>query len=463
MMPDCYLVEGNRDAVLYDVTGRRLFLLTDEAYRILRHCEDNLPLSALDNAARARRFVERLQTLGLGCLDTLPAYVDKLLLSSPVKGRLFELPHYRQVSWSLGKECDLSCYFCPREPGGTSWQTCQVCVRRPRHPGPDAQPVNAEQVVNQIADIGAPILHLRGGNPLLHWDRLQAISRAAQHRRILVAITTPGTGRSPDELLVLCRETHVRLNGVMFGAEDRSTAAVCGRTGIYEVQARLLHALQEEGLPFFVTFLLCGATAGGKPEIADRAWELWKARPSFAEIYTRAEAGPALRFTHISTTGKSLNAWRSPPGFYSRIHWNTCLYGTFEISADGCVHPCAGLDAICGRTREGDLRPALAADALYEWWRRNKESLEGCKSCALRLACSDCAAAEQAGVERPELKSSYCPYDPDRGLQESDWQQAGFVDFGTLTVAERENPCVEQSRGSHQSGRDSDISRPSAV
>jgi radical SAM protein with 4Fe4S-binding SPASM domain len=208
---------------------------------------------------------------------------------------------------------------------------------------------------------------------------------------------------------------------------------------------QLLHALQAEGLPFFVTFLLCGATAASRSEISGRAWELWKAKPSFAEIYTPEEADAALRFTHISSAGKSLVGWHSPPGFYSRVQWNTCLYGTFEISADGCVYPCAGLDAICARTEGFDLRSALAADSLYEWWQRNKESLDGCKRCALRLACADCTAAELAGVERPELKSSYCPYDPDgkRRVYEYAWHQTGFADFGTLSVVERENLCPE--------------------
>ncbi len=443
LVPDCYLVEGARDGVLYDVTGNRLFLLAEAAHQILKHCEDNRPLSALENPDRARDFLRRLQRLGLGCFDSAPAYVDRLLLSAPVKGRLFERPCYRKVDWSIDNECDLNCYFCPRAKAGLSWQACQGCVRRPDNPESVAHPLNPEQTVDDIADLGTSVLHLRGGNPLLHWERLKSIMTAARRRNLLLVITTPGTGQDPERVVDLCSNSHVRLNVVVFGAGESSAKAACGRAGIYEWQTRLVHALKTKELPFFVTVLVCGATAYTKPEILNQARERWGIEPSFAQIYTAEEVDAASRSTYVGSAGKPLSGWHSPPGFYARVQWNTCLYGTFEISPQGLIHPCAGLDAVCGRTQESGLRAALATDSLYGWWQRNKETVDGCNRCALRLACTDCAAAEQAAVGRPELKSSYCPYNPDgeKRAYEHAWHHAGFAEFGVLSMVEEECLC----------------------
>jgi radical SAM protein with 4Fe4S-binding SPASM domain len=445
LMPDCFLVDGARDGALYDVTGRRLFLLTETARRVLSHCERNQPLSDLQDFDRARKFLDRVQRLGLGSFDSAPAYVDRLLLTSPVKGRLFERPFYRKVDWSLTSTCDLNCYFCPRDGAGLSWQACQTCVRRLCRSGGAYRQEEIGRTVDQVSDLGVPILHLRGGNPLADWKRLEQVMEAAGRRQLLLVITTPGTGQDEARLADLCRIPHVRLNLVMFGPDEDSSLAACRRAGVYGIQARLLDRLKTEDLPFFVTFLLCGATAHTRSGILTQARERWGAIPSISEIYTRIESKAGHRFTHVSSGSKPLLGWDSPSGFFARMQSHSCLSGTFEISAEELVYPCAGLDAICGSARERGLREALAADGLYEWWRRSKEDLATCRRCALRLACADCAAAEQAGEAVPGLKSSYCPFDPDGGHRACAqvWDHSGFAEFGSLSESDGESPCTE--------------------
>jgi len=195
---DCFLVEGVSDAALYDVTGRRLYLLDDEARQIVRQCESN---SALDRDwlnDNGRRFLEFLRDEGLGFFDQSPAFIDKFVTHGPVatmNSRSSKVPRYFMADWSITQSCDVGCLFCPLESGAWSWQACTACLRK-ADVDEDANVFrHTSIIVNQLASLGVKRLYIRGGNPLLAWDRLVSIlDEAERYPEIIVTITTPAAG-----------------------------------------------------------------------------------------------------------------------------------------------------------------------------------------------------------------------------------------------------------------------------
>lgn len=286
-----------------------------------------------------------LQAEGVGSFDSGPAYVDKLLIRSPVefKGFAMQPPNYQRVAWEITDRCDMACDFCGRASEVVSWQSCQSCIRRDKRREVRRDFERPESFLAELADLEVGTIHIRGGNPLLEWDRLQSILWAAQgYQKITVLITTPGIGQPRERLLSLCEGGRVQLNIVMFGIDAPSYEAVCGRSDVLEEQIALVDDLVKRTLPFYLTFVLSFDTREKRHDILNFVRQRWKGTPSFTEVYWREALADSLRFSHLLSEGKPLYPWRTIDEFYFRIRANTCLYGSFEVGIDGLIRPCPG-------------------------------------------------------------------------------------------------------------------------
>lgn len=262
-------------------------------------------------------------------------------------------------------------------------------------------------------------MHIRGGNPLLEWEYLQAVLAAVRrYPGLRLLITTPGTGQLLDQILSLYHGGQVHLNIVMFSIDAQDYGNVCGRPDILEEQIGLVDVLVEQRVPFSLNFLMSAHTRAKRDEIIRFVQDRWHGTPSFGEVYPR----------------ELLSDERTPEEFYFRIRANTCLYGYFEVGIDGRVRPCPGLDQVCGDASGGYLRPALSGETIYSFWDMDKRKVEPCSRCALRLACADCTSAELDAARDPRAKEAFCPYDPqgNRRAYQWSWGIPAFVQPLTL-------------------------------
>ena len=96
---DCFLVEGAHDAALYDVFGKRLFLLDEESHRLLRQCEVNVPLDWEYLPKRTVELLRWMQTEGMGFAEEAPAFIDRFMTHCPVtlRGIVQKPPDFRQL------------------------------------------------------------------------------------------------------------------------------------------------------------------------------------------------------------------------------------------------------------------------------------------------------------------------------------------------------------------------------
>lgn len=426
---DCFLVEGKDDAALYDIHAGRLYTLDRELHHLLRRCEDNLPFAS-DGGARG--ILESMEALGLGSFHSAPTYIDKFLLRQPVEwmGMCSRRPGYFRVDWSITNSCDLKCGLCGAGSHVLTWQACQSCARRNLDTATSWAPAQPSDFVTELAVLGIRLLHIRGGNPLLRWDYLQRTAEAVRRQSIALLITTPGTGQHTNKILALCAGGPVRLNLVMFGVTNRDVTAATGRRGLLRRQLCLGDTLVAAGLPFFLTFVLRPESRNQRASMAAFARERWDVEPSFAEMLPRSETAAAARLSHVSQTTKPLAPWRSIEEFFSRVQCNTCTFGNFEVSADGKLRACAGLEQIHGDVAAEGLSRALAGGGLDEVWALDKSKIAPCRDCALRYACADCSAFELAGAADPAAKNAYCPHHPARGEPracDKNWSAGDFV------------------------------------
>jgi pyruvate-formate lyase-activating enzyme len=428
---DCFLVEGENDAALYDVHGGRLFLLDQAAHRLLRRCQGGIPVP--DGASENEvSLLGALQTAGLGFFDAGHGGNDKLLLHQPIewKGMCMTPPDFTSVDWQLTNACDLECAFCGDGDNTLSWQSCQSCLRRNRNSAEAWMPDNIEEFVAEIANLGVRILHIRGGNPVLAWDALQRISRAIEGTQLTLVITTAGTHCPPEDLIALGNDRRFCINLVMFGVDEMTSQKVCGRSGVFKEQLTLIDALVESRIFFSITFLLTPSTQRHRNAMRSFAQQHWNVDPAFSETCTREDVNSGFHLSHLSDGAKPLAPWESAEMFFFRVRNNTCAAGTFEIGADGMLRSCSGLSDVHGDVGRFGLRAALSGTGLYETWKRGKASVEPCGHCALRCACTDCSTFEFDGERNSKTKEAYCPHDPSQGAiraYQRAWKPPEFV------------------------------------
>ena len=452
---DCLLVEGARDAALYDATRGRLFLLDTAAQGILQKCEANRPLDCDWIGGDGLAFLQFLRDEGLGFFDDSPAFVERFAPHSPLKfrGVAQKPPDYATVDWAITELCDVGCSFCPYEPDSTSWQACTTCLRKA---GTVERPRSfsyTASIVGQIVALGVRRLHIRGGNPLLSWDRLSAvIQEASRYPQLTLVVTTPGSGRSTDDIVAMCSRYHVRLNVVLMATDAETAKQTCGEE-IVALQFSLLHELARNSLAFSVTLLLSAATCPHRERMARFVQESWQRKPKVSEICVPQEGG-ALPFSHLGQRGKHLYSWRTLHNFHARVVSSACLHGRFQIQSDASIHPCAGLAENCGQIIDGDLRAALKQSALYDWWHFNKNEISPCKCCALRYACLNCTAAEAKCIEQESNVRRFCSFDPDGDLRahQVPWVHSGFLKRAIVgsTPQKAKSPIAAPGAGKSQ-------------
>lgn len=420
MSADCFLVEGAHDAALYDVFGKRLFLLDEESHRVLRWCEDNVPLDWEDLPKRTAKSLQWMRKEGLGFVEDSPAFIDRFMTHSPVtlRGIVLKPPDFLQLDVSITDECGIGCLFCPAAEGVQKWQTCISCLR-----GAGASPraallEDAARLVEEAAELGFTRIHLRGGDPLREWGWLRTALQAVERQgNLLLLVTTPGTSRTLDEVVQLGAHPRVYLNVVLVnpGAAEGEPQSV---------PLKLLHALKQERIEFSVTALLSGASGATARSVETWAAKALGRKPRFAEIRSAGEQGPGACFPEQNPAGRMLTRWSDADDFFSRIKRCTCLHGRVQLNNDGSLQPCGGVEARYGNVQHGGLADGLRNEAVYDWWERDKNSNAVCGRCAVRYACMDCAA-----VVLGDSTKRFCSFDPDgeKRAAECRWQHDGFV------------------------------------
>ena len=248
-------------------------------------------------------------------------------------------------------------------------------------------------------------------------------------------VSTPGTGRPVADVVALYRYRRLRLNVVLTGNTDDGFCGAPLRIG----QRELLDELSRRELGLSIAVVLPRDQRSEREAVADFVRRHWNTNPTFAELCPN-EGGTGGGCRGPQDDSKRLTAWRSAEDFFFRVQGNTCLHGGFELSADGHVWPCGGIDRECGAVVGGDLRQALINGSLYDMWTLTKDGIDPCRSCALRYACSDCTAAELAGAGSRDARIPYCSFDPAGATRACDgnWSaDPGFVSILRIVKDER--------------------------
>ncbi len=346
-----------------------------------------------------------------------------------------------------------------RAPFLVIWETTQACELACRHcrasamPGPIPGELTTEEgfkLINEVAEMGTPLLVLSGGDPASRSD-LPALVRHAKSRGLRVATVPAATGRLTEPLVRSLKEAG--LDQIAFsldfpiaelhdsfrgspGAFERTMNAArwardCGlplqiNTCAWDQSARHLETMAELverlGVVFWEVFFLVPTGRGTLLQglTPDRCEELF-------EILARAQA--RRKYTLKVTEAPHFRRWlrqhddrehgrahhhpEGKPGVAALAHRGVNAGNGFMfVSHFGQIFPSGFLPTPAGSVRTGRLADAYRDHPLFQDL-RDPTLLKGrCGRCPFKALCGGSRSRAYALTGDILAEDPWCAYDP---------------------------------------------------
>ncbi|MDA0525230.1 heme b synthase [Methanococcoides alaskense] len=340
----------------------------------------------------------------------------------------------RIIAWELTWGCNLACVHCR----GSS--TSEI-------PEGELSTSEAKHFVDEIVEMGDPILILTGGEPLVRKD-VYEIARYATDKGLRVALATNGTLLNDDVVKKLKDAGVQRVSISIDGSTAQTHDDFRGVPGAFESTMRGIEYLKAGGLGFQINTTI---TKRNVDEI-----------PAILEIATKIGAEAHHIFLLVPTgRGKELENEEIPPAEYERVlNWfydqqkhvkiqlkATCAPHYFRImrqrakregtevtvkthgyeamtrgclggisfcfvSSTGDVQPCGYLPVVAGNVKENSFKEIWEDSVLFNDL-RDYDKLGGkCGRCSYKSVCGGCRARAYAATGDYMAEEPYCIYNP---------------------------------------------------
>jgi len=340
----------------------------------------------------------------------------------------------RLIAWETTAGCNLSCRHCR----GSSTS---------RKPAGELTTQEAMHFIDEIAQMGKPILILSGGEPLVREDIYQ-IASYANIKGLSVALATNGTLVTPDVASRLKEAGVRRISVSLDGASPQTHDDFRCVPGAFEGAMRGIDVIKEAGIGFQINTTITKRNLTEIPTILDMATEI---------------GAEALHIFLLVPTGrgKELENEEIPPAEYERVlNWfydqqktakiqlkatcaphyfrimrqrarkegteitvkthgyeamtKGCLGGTgfCFVSSVGEVYPCGYLPALAGNIKEQPFGEIWENSQVFKDLRDPSRLKGKCGNCEYKEVCAGCRARAFAATGDYLAEEPYCIYVP---------------------------------------------------
>lgn len=340
----------------------------------------------------------------------------------------------RLIAWETTAGCNLSCRHCR----GSSTS---------RKPAGELTTQEAMHFIDEIAQMGKPILILSGGEPLVRED-IYEIASYANIKGLPVALATNGTLVTPDVASRLKEAGVRRISVSLDGASPQTHDDFRCVPGAFEGAMRGIDVIKSAGIGFQINTTITKLNLTEIPAILDMATEI---------------GAEALHIFLLVPTGrgKELENEEIPPAEYERVlNWfydqqktakiqlkatcaphyfrimrqrarkegtevtvkthgyeamtKGCLGGTgfCFVSSVGEVYPCGYLPALAGNIKEQPFREIWENSQVFNDLRDPSRLKGKCGNCEYNEVCAGCRARAFAATGDYLAEEPYCIYVP---------------------------------------------------
>jgi radical SAM protein with 4Fe4S-binding SPASM domain len=339
LFPECYLVNGKKSSVIYDLfTGNVIALNEAESKEILR-AENNQKVESSD-------FLSELEKMGVGKYLDAPLYVAKYREWSLVDQFTAwkRPPVTRLAQIQVTNQCNLNCSFCKDR-----W--CPNCIRL-ESTGKDVELATWLDIIDQLEALKCQNLIITGGEATLYPHMDELLGRVKS-----MAVSVVTNGLTFEEYL---REVNVILN--IFPQTAKAPYIQKIMKNVAKINKPQLNAV------------------GLRKEELDNIVKLtnWKDMTVSPINYV--------------TQGKGTMLKTFATDFFIKSFYDPGLYGRVTITLNGDIIPCFMSRTPIGNVHGVKLYEVM--DVLIDnYWKHSKDKIERCKDCQFRFSCPVCMPA----------------------------------------------------------------------
>lgn len=356
------------------------------------------------------------------------------------------------VAWEITRSCALACVHCRAE----------AIPKRDPH---ELTTGEAHTLIDQVVEIGKPILVVTGGDPMMRRDVYDLLEYGVS-RGLRMALSPSATALVTRRALERVRDigvsmVHISLDGSDAAAHD----SFRGVAGSFERTMRILQDCRELGIPLQIGTSVTRRNVADLPNIAARVrkadarvWSLFFLVPTGrgrvedmitpqqqeatlqwmytisqkAPFHVRTAVTPAYRRVVIQRRREEEQASRTADaGASAPITWEQTGAGySFRqataptgrgvndgngfcfVSHTGDVYPSGFLQIAAGNVREQSLRSIYRDSTLFRELRDPSLLKGACGQCEFRAVCGGSRARAYAMTGDYLAADPSCPYTP---------------------------------------------------
>ncbi len=354
------------------------------------------------------------------------------------------------VAWEITRSCALACVHCRAEA---------IPKRDPRELTTD----EAHTLIDQVVEIGKPILVVTGGDPMMRRDVYDLLEYGVS-RGLRMALSPSATALVTRRALERVRDIGVSMVHISLdGAEAATHDSFRGVAGSFERTMRILRDCQELGLPLQIGTSVTRRNLAELPAIAARVreadarvWSLFFLVPTgrgrVEDMITPQEQEAALKWLYNVSKDAPFHARTAVTPAYRRvviqrrreeerassgggastpITWEQTGAGYSFRQADaptgqgvndgkgfcfvshiGDVYPSGFLQLAAGNVREQSLSSIYRDSALFRALRDPSLLKGACGQCEFRAVCGGSRARAYAMTGDYLASDPSCPYIP---------------------------------------------------
>jgi AdoMet-dependent heme synthase len=340
----------------------------------------------------------------------------------------------RLVAWETTRNCNLSCVH------------CRASATRGPYSG-ELDTSASLRLLDQIAEVGRPIIILTGGEPLLRPDIFD-IARHGTDRGLRMVMAPNGTLINPDFAKKMAESGIQRISISLDAATPDRHDAFRGVAGAFDRALRGVQYVKDAGIEFQINTTITKANLKEIPKILELAVQLGAVahhifllvptgrgkylldqeidaqeyETSLNWFYEQRESAPLqLKATCAPHYYRILRQRARAEG--KTVAFQThgldavtrgCLAGTgfCFISHRGIVQPCGFLNLNCGDVTRDSFRNIWLNSEIFQNL-RNDDKLQGkCGQCEYKRVCGGCRARAYEASGDYLAEEPLCSYQP---------------------------------------------------
>jgi len=340
----------------------------------------------------------------------------------------------RLIAWEITRNCNLSCQHCRAAATNEDYSgelPTQACLK----------------LIDQVADMGQPIIILTGGEPLLRKDIFEIAAYGTQ-KGLRMVMAPNGTLVNHENATKLKDAGIQRISVSLDGHNAESHDQFRGVEGAFDRALEGIHHAKDVGLPFQINTTITQQNLGTIENIQELAIQLGAVahhifllvptgRGKFIanQSISAAEYENTLNWFYEQRDKTSIDLKATcAPHYYRILRQNAkkegktvsfhthgldavtrgCLGGTHFcfISHRGIVQPCGFLDLNCGDINIQSFEEIWCNASVFKAL-RDYDQLKGkCGVCEYRKFCGGCRARAYEATGNYLAEEPLCSYQP---------------------------------------------------